>query len=153
MKVSHRYEFTASRRLYSSSMSEEENIQLYGKDTLQHGCTFTVEIVLSGSVSPQTGFVVSPSCLQMYVDNTMMKYLDHKQLDTDVPTFSSTVPTNENIASFLWSRFQETMTQEHKPLLHKIRLWSGANPTSVVAFQGLYCQASKFMINGMETLH
>eukprot|EP01064_Diplonema_japonicum_P015481 TRINITY_DN2318_c0_g2_i1.p1 TRINITY_DN2318_c0_g2~~TRINITY_DN2318_c0_g2_i1.p1 ORF type:complete len:347 (+),score=61.67 TRINITY_DN2318_c0_g2_i1:83-1042(+) len=148
-----RQEFSAVRKLCAPSLSNDENAVLYGKDTGIHGHTFTLELVIRGSVNPTTGHVISPSCLSTYLRRSVIDTLDHKHLDTDVPYFRLNVPTTENLASFIWTSLQEVMTPAHRALLHEIRLWSGSTPNNTIVFKGEYRQAPpKPLMAGMEVM-
>lgn len=40
--------------------------------------------------------------LKEYMDQSIMKVMDHKNLDKDVAHFQNTVSTTENVAVFIW---------------------------------------------------
>lgn len=77
----------------SPHLSDEVNQQIYGKcnNPNGHGHNYTVEITLRGPVDPQTGMVMNISDLKDHMDHTIMKNLDHKNLDKDVAFFKNTV--------------------------------------------------------------
>lgn len=78
---------------HSHDLSDEINQQIYGKcnNANGHGHNYTVEITLRGPVDPKTGMVMNIADLKDHMDHTIMKNLDHKNLDKDVPFFKSTV--------------------------------------------------------------
>ena len=57
--LTRRYMFSASHRLHSDEMSEEENRATYGKcnNPYGHGHNYMVEVTVSGPVDDQTGMV------------------------------------------------------------------------------------------------
>ena len=52
-----RYALSASHRLHSDLLSEEENRTTYGKcnNPFGHGHNYIVEVVVGGEVDPETG--------------------------------------------------------------------------------------------------
>lgn len=40
--------------------------------------------------------------LKEYMEESIMKVMDHKNLDKDVPHFQNVVSTTENVAVFIW---------------------------------------------------
>ena len=57
--LTRRYRFSASHRLDSAEMSDEENRSTYGKcnNPHGHGHNYTLEVTVSGPVDPSTGMV------------------------------------------------------------------------------------------------
>ncbi len=57
--LTRRYMFSASHRLHSNAMSEEENLAIYGKcnNPHGHGHNYAVEVTVSGQVDQSTGMV------------------------------------------------------------------------------------------------
>ncbi|KAL3865315.1 hypothetical protein ACJMK2_006918 [Sinanodonta woodiana] len=58
--------------------------------------------------------------LKNYMDTAIMSVLDHKNVDKDVPYFSSVVSTAENIAVFIWDRMVEQLPPG---LLYEVKLY------------------------------
>jgi 6-pyruvoyltetrahydropterin/6-carboxytetrahydropterin synthase len=56
-----RYTLSASHRLHSDSLSEEENRTTYGKcnNPYGHGHNYIVEVVVGGEVDNETGMVLN----------------------------------------------------------------------------------------------
>lgn len=89
---------TVSRNHSSPHLSDEINQQIYGKcnNPNGHGHNYTVEITLRGPVDPQTGMVMNIADLKDHMDHTIMKNLDHKNLDKDVGYFKTKVSGDKN---------------------------------------------------------
>lgn len=83
--------------LHSPHLSDAINEQIYGKcnNPNGHGHNYTVEITLRGPIDPKTGMVMNIADLKDHMDHTIMKNLDHKNLDKDVAFFKSTVSERE----------------------------------------------------------
>ncbi|KAM3830755.1 6-pyruvoyl tetrahydrobiopterin synthase isoform 2-T2 [Vipera latastei] len=92
-RVSRRAAFSASHRLHSPSLSDEENRKLFGKcnNPNGHGHNYKVEVTVQGEINPLTGMVINLTDLNAYIEEAIMEPLDHKNLDKDVPYFADVV--------------------------------------------------------------
>lgn len=93
------YRFSASHRLHSPELSDDDNAQLYGKcnNPFGHGHDYVLEVSVVGTVDPRTGFVVSRDKLDRLVEEQVLRLFASRNLNLDVPQFASLVPTTENI--------------------------------------------------------
>jgi 6-pyruvoyltetrahydropterin/6-carboxytetrahydropterin synthase len=120
------YEFSASHRLHSGTLSEEENQRIYGKcnNAWGHGHNYRLEVTVSGPVSVATGMVVNIVDLDRIVKEEILDPFDHKNLNLDVAHFREVVPTSENllleIAARLCGRWSHEALAPAK--LEKLRL-------------------------------
>ncbi|XP_030629797.1 6-pyruvoyl tetrahydrobiopterin synthase [Chanos chanos] len=96
--------FSACHRLHSKSLSDEENKKIFGKcnNPHGHGHNYKVEVTVRGKIDRQTGMVMNLTDLKQYIEQAIMKPLDHKNLDKDVPYFANVVSTTENVAVYIW---------------------------------------------------
>lgn len=120
-----RYRFSASHRLYSQKLSEEENCRVYGKcnNPYGHGHNYVVEVRVSGTVDPATGMVVNLKDLDRFVQGEVIEAFDHKSLNEDVEAFRTAVPTTENLCKEIYQRLK------HFPLakLERVRIEETSN--------------------------
>jgi 6-pyruvoyltetrahydropterin/6-carboxytetrahydropterin synthase len=93
------YAFSASHRLHSGTLSEEDNQRLYGKcnNPWGHGHNYRLEVTVGGPVSATTGMVLNIVDLDRIVKEEILDPFDHKNLNLDVERFRETVPTSENL--------------------------------------------------------
>lgn len=108
MRLTRRYHFAASHRLHSPALSEEENRRLYGKCNYPygHGHDYTLEISVEGEAGDD-GQVVNRAELDRLVEERVLRLVDHRNLNLDVPEMLGAVPTTENLASFIQRRLSE----------------------------------------------
>ena len=108
IELGRRYRFSASHRLHSSKMSEEENRRVYGKcnNPYGHGHNYVVEVSVSGAVDPATGMIANLADLDSYVEREVIEPFDHKSLNEDVAAFRENVPTTENICKEIYQRLK-----------------------------------------------
>jgi 6-pyruvoyltetrahydropterin/6-carboxytetrahydropterin synthase len=93
-----RYLLSASHRLHSDALSPEQNRAAYGKcnNPHGHGHNYTIEVLVGGYVSPETGMVVNLVDLDSVVHTRVVDRFDHTNLNLD-PMFANRVPTTENL--------------------------------------------------------
>lgn len=103
--------FSAAHRLFSPHLSDEENQALYGKcyNVHGHGHNYVVEATLRGKVDPTTGMVFNITELKRALETAVMKPLDHKNLDLDIPYFKDHVSTTENLTIFIWDQLKKSL--------------------------------------------
>ena len=106
IELGRRYRFSASHRLHSSKLSEEENRRVYGKcnNPHGHGHNYVVEVSVSGTVNPATGMIANLGDLDPFVQREVIEAFDYKYLNEDVPEFQATVPTTENVCREIYRR-------------------------------------------------
>jgi len=118
--LTRRYWFSASHRLHSDIMTEEENRRTYGKcnNPHGHGHNYALEVTVSGQVDPQTGMVCNIVDLDGAVEHTVLDRFGHENLNM-VPDFEDRVPTTENLCRAIFEILQREFTVAH---LEKVRL-------------------------------
>jgi 6-pyruvoyltetrahydropterin/6-carboxytetrahydropterin synthase len=120
--VTRRAEFSASHYYHNPALSPEENLRIFGKcnNPHGHGHNYTLEVTVAGELDPKTGMVLDLKDLKKLVESEVMEAMDHRFLNKEVPVFSSTLPTTENIAVEIWSRLAPKLRNGK---LHRIRLY------------------------------
>jgi 6-pyruvoyltetrahydropterin/6-carboxytetrahydropterin synthase len=108
VELGRRYHFSASHRLHSEHLSEEENARVFGKcnNPFGHGHNYTLEVNVSGRVDPETGMIANLADLDGYVESAVLQALDHKSLNEEVAGFREKVPTTENLCIEIYERLK-----------------------------------------------
>ncbi|XP_067860443.1 6-pyruvoyl tetrahydrobiopterin synthase isoform X2 [Heptranchias perlo] len=85
--------FSAAHHLHSNCLSAEENKKIFGKcnNPNGHGHNYKVEVTVRGEINQATGMVINLTELKEHMQEAIMKPLDHKNLDKDVPHFANVV--------------------------------------------------------------
>jgi 6-pyruvoyltetrahydropterin/6-carboxytetrahydropterin synthase len=93
---------------------------LYGKcnNPFGHGHDYVLEISVEGRVQPD-GMLVDREALDQLVESQVLRRLNHKDLNRDVPELVG-VPTTENLAQLIEGLLQENWTLV--PRLARIRI-------------------------------
>jgi 6-pyruvoyltetrahydropterin/6-carboxytetrahydropterin synthase len=108
VELGRRYLFSASHRLHSAHLTEQENSRVFGKcnNPFGHGHNYVLEVMVSGDVDPATGMIANLADLDKFVDSVALQALDHKSLNEDVGAFKGKVPTTENLCIEIFSRLK-----------------------------------------------
>jgi 6-pyruvoyltetrahydropterin/6-carboxytetrahydropterin synthase len=97
--VTRRYRFPAAHILRHSSLSDADNVRIYGKcaNPAGHGHDYGLEITVAGEVEPGSGQIIARERLDALVEERVLDRFGHHLLNDD-PAFAQRVPTAENIA-------------------------------------------------------
>lgn len=114
--------FNAAHRLYNADWSDEKNNAVFGlcNNPNYHGHNYELIIQISGTINPETGYVIDMKLVSDIVQQEVIKKLDHKNLNLDVPEFANLNPTAENIAVVIYNKLRKLFSPE---LDLKIRLY------------------------------
>ena len=122
--------FSASHRLHVGTYSAQKNRRIFGKcnNPAGHGHNYTAEVTVTGEIDPVTGMVFNLDELKKILEATVMKRLDHRNLNLEVPAFKKTNPTAENIAIEIHRMVREKIP---KPLRLEVKLHETVNNSVV----------------------
>jgi 6-pyruvoyltetrahydropterin/6-carboxytetrahydropterin synthase len=118
--VGRRESFNAAHQLCNPDLSDDENQRLFGKCANLHGHNYVLEVVLAGEVDQATGYVMDLKLLSDVIGRQVIRDVDHRNLNTDVPWLAGRVPTTENLAQAFWERLQPELPDG---LLRTVRVW------------------------------
>jgi 6-pyruvoyltetrahydropterin/6-carboxytetrahydropterin synthase len=118
------YVFSAAHRLHAPSLSDAENLAIYGKcnNPNGHGHNYTVEVTVHGPVDAATGMVIDLTEMDARVRN-VLDTLDHRHLDREIAAFAERPSTAENIVVYLW----EELAPRFEGRLAHLKLWETRN--------------------------
>lgn len=124
--ITRREVFSASHRLHNSSLSDEENISIFGKcnNPNGHGHNYTLEVVVAGEIDSKTGYIIDLKQLKEIIIENIIKKVDHKHLNYDVDFLVGVIPTTENIAVKIWEQLVDKLPSGK---LHSIKLHETEN--------------------------
>ncbi|XP_004569724.1 6-pyruvoyl tetrahydrobiopterin synthase [Maylandia zebra] len=125
--------FSTCHRLHSIHLSDEENKEVYGKcnNPNGHGHNYKVEVTVRGKIDAKTGMVMNLTDLKKCIEEVIMIPLDHKNLDKDVPYFTTVVSTTENVAVYIWDNMVKVLPPG---LLYEIKIHE--TDKNVVVYRG-----------------
>lgn len=124
--VTRRAHFSASHRLFDPALSDERNAEVFGgcSNPNGHGHNYTIEVTVAGRPDPATGFVVDLKRVKEVLHDRFLAFVDHRNLNVDVPFLQGVNPTTENIAVAAWRQLAP-----HIPAgrLHSVRIFETEN--------------------------
>ena len=130
--MTRRVHFNAAHRLHNPAWSAERNQKVFGacSNPNYHGHNYELDVSVEGEVDAETGYVVDMRVVKRIVEERVVDYLDHKNLNLDVSEFKELNPTTENLVLMIWDRLDG-----HLPgRLARLVLWE--TPRSCVEYSG-----------------
>ena len=120
--VSRRVHFNAAHRLWNPRWSDAENARVFGvcSNANFHGHNYNLDVSITGDIDPDTGYVMDINRLKEIVNECLVRHLDHKNLNLDVPWFRELNPTTENMVVVAWRVLEPAVRPAQ--LVH-LRLW------------------------------
>ena len=101
-RLTRRYHFSASHRAWSSHLSDVDNRRIYGRCSQSNGHNYVLSVCVRGEVNGETGMVMEIPVLDRTVHDTVIKRIDHTDLNRD-PNFGARPTTGENLAALIWN--------------------------------------------------
>jgi 6-pyruvoyltetrahydropterin/6-carboxytetrahydropterin synthase len=105
LRLSQKFEFSASHRLFNRDCSEEDNRRIFGKcsNPHGHGHNYELQVTLAGDGERVEGVLANLPDFERIVASTVIDRFDHKNLNVDVPEFAERIPSVENIARVIYT--------------------------------------------------
>ena len=103
IRLSQKFEFSATHRLHNPVLSEEENRRIFGKcnNPHGHGHNYEVQVTLRGEPD-ENGVIIEVPDFERIVAAEVIQRFDHRHLNVELPEFKTTIPTVENIAATIY---------------------------------------------------
>lgn len=120
VRLSQKFEFSATHRLHNAALSDADNRSTFGKcnNPLGHGHNYEVQVAVAAEPDA-AGKVVDVVGLERIVGQHVIERLDHKNLNAEVAEFRETIPSVENIARAIFG-----MLKDHTPAkLVAVTVW------------------------------
>jgi 6-pyruvoyltetrahydropterin/6-carboxytetrahydropterin synthase len=122
--VTRRVTFAAAHVLRRPEWDDRRNNEVFGQCAGDHGHNYVLEVSVSGEPDPATGMVVNLKDLDRAVKQAVVRHVDHRHLNRDVPFLEGVVPTAENLALVFWRQLDGQMGSGH---LQRLRLVESEN--------------------------
>ncbi len=131
--LTRRMHFSASHRLHSDKLTDEENENVFGlcNNPLGHGHNYELEITIKGEPDATTGMVIDLKELKSIVQKEIIDKVDHKHLNFDVDFMQGMVPTVENIVVAFWQQLEGKLPNGE---LHELVLYE--TPRNLASYKG-----------------
>lgn len=117
---SKRFVFSATHRLHSDELEDEENRKVYGKCNNENGHGHNYEVIVSirKPIHGVTGMTMPLKKLDKEVRDFLKTELQGKRLDKEVSYFTDKPATSENLIVFI----RQELEQKLGPFLYRIEL-------------------------------
>ncbi len=131
--VTRRVHFNAAHRLHNPAFSDDWNRETFGpcNNPNYHGHNYEMDVTVTGEIDPDTGYVMDVGRLRALAEEHLLRHLDHRNLNLDVPWFRELQPSAEHIAMVCWRELRPALPDS---LDLRIRLWE--TPRNYVDFEG-----------------
>ena len=113
------FHFNAAHQYGHSDWTDEKNWEVFGPDSKIHGHNYTLEVMVTGDIVEDTGFLVDLGHLKKIVKKNVIDILDHSLFNVEVEFFKDRQPSSENLVIFIWNQIQSELKGAK---LHRIRL-------------------------------
>src|SRR5688500_8675724 len=123
VRLSQKFEFSASHRLHSAQLSDEENRKCFGKcnNPNGHGHNYEVQVTLAGQPD-ERGLLIDVPAFERTVAQTVIDQFDHKNLNVEVGEFRELMPSVENIAMVIFRMLKPKFADE-RARLASVTVW------------------------------
>jgi 6-pyruvoyltetrahydropterin/6-carboxytetrahydropterin synthase len=105
VRVTRRVHFSAAHRLHNPALSDAENERLFGlcNSPNWHGHNYELDVTVEGTPDPRTGYVIDLGLVRQAAES-VIRDLDHRNLNLDVPWLEGVLPSTENVVVAIWNR-------------------------------------------------
>ena len=115
--------FNAAHKLFNPAWTKEENEAVFGVCANEnwHGHNYNLYVTVKGVPHPDTGFVYDVKKLSVLIKQHVIDYLDHRNLNLDVPFLAGKMCSTENLAIAIWDQLLPHIPEN--VLLHCVKLY------------------------------
>ena len=108
--------FNATHRLHNISLSEEENLALFGMcySNNYHGHNYELLVKITGRADRTNDYFIDAKLLKNLIRENVTEIFDQKNLNLDIEAFKLLNPTKENIARVIYDILREKINQQFK---------------------------------------
>lgn len=135
--ISREEHFNAAHKLYNPNWSREKNEEVFGPCANEnwHGHNFVLITTVKGLPDPETGFVVDLKKLSTVIRERLIKQVDHKNLNLDVPFMKGKMASCEILVMEMWKILEPAVLEiTEKGTLHSLKLYE--TPRNFVEYFG-----------------
>lgn len=122
MFLTRKEHFNAAHRLFNPSWSDERNAEVYGKcaNLNYHGHNYELHVTVAGELNPETGYLFDAKELSRIIWEEVLDWVDHRNLNLDVPFMKNKICSTENLAIAIWDRLEPRISGVK---LHSVKLY------------------------------
>jgi 6-pyruvoyltetrahydropterin/6-carboxytetrahydropterin synthase len=123
VRLSQKFEFSATHRLHNPALSAEDNTRTFGKcnNPHGHGHNYELQVTLAGQPNA-SGVLIDVPAFERIVAEAVVDRFDHKNLNIELSEFRELIPTVENIARVIY-RLLKPPLQKAGASLASVTVW------------------------------
>lgn len=128
--ITRRESFNAAHRLYREDLTDEENLNLFGKcsNPLWHGHNYTLYVTVKGKINPETGMLINLKELSQLIKEEIIEKIDHKNMNLEVSFMQGKLASTENLAVAIWNTLKSALKKKFPQVeLHCVKLFETEN--------------------------
>lgn len=126
--ITRKEHFSAAHRLFRPEFSDEENLRVFGKCSNPgwHGHNYVLYVTVKGKVSEETGFVMDLKQLSRIIQEKVITFLDHRNINLEVPFMKGKLASTENLAVGIWNELAGEI-RNSGGILHSVKIEETVN--------------------------
>lgn len=126
--VTRRERFNAAHQMWNPKWDEAKNEATFGKCSNKnwHGHNYELFVTVKGEPNPETGYCVDLKEVSRVVNENVIDYLDHKNINLEVPFMKGILASTENLTIAIWEQL-ESKIADLGATLYKVRLCETEN--------------------------
>lgn len=113
--ITRKEHFSASHKLENPALTKEQNIEIFGKCNHLHGHNYYMEVTLSGTPDPESGYVMDLKKLKKILLDNIINKVDHSFLN-ELDIFKGIIPTTENMTKVFWDILKDIINRDNVKL-------------------------------------
>lgn len=121
--LTRRERFSAAHRMFRPDLTDEENLQLYGKcsNPKWHGHNYVLKVTIRGIPDPEKGYLMNATRLKEIMTELVVDKLDHRNMNQETDFMAGKIATTENLAMAIWDELETPLAAEGATL-HCVRV-------------------------------
>jgi len=117
--ITKEFRFDAAHRLFLKDLTDQENLDLFGKCSKVHGHTYCLKVTISGKVEPN-GMILNFTDLKQIVEDKIIARYDHSFLN-ELDEYKDLPTTAENMALYIFKELAPCL-EEYRVTLARVQL-------------------------------
>jgi 6-pyruvoyltetrahydropterin/6-carboxytetrahydropterin synthase len=108
--------FHSAHRLFNPKWDNKKNDAVFGlcNNPNYHGHNYDLHFSVTGTIDPETGYVIDLKLLSDLLQKEIIERFDHKNLNLDTKEFANLNPTAENIAKVIYDIMRPKINAENR---------------------------------------
>ncbi len=111
--ITRRERFNAAHRLFSDELTDEQNMEVFGKcsNPNWHGHNYELFVTVKGEIDSETGFLVNLKTLGNIIKSKVIVKLDHRNINLEVDFMDGKFASTENLAVGIWNELEKSVIE------------------------------------------